>query len=120
MFSYTGDDGTPSFKKLTEKYNMSEDQLDSEIEDEDIIILADYFDEAEYYLSSFGLSPGDQADMRDKATKGNRLAMNHCLLLWKRHNLSTATLRTLLKILLRLKKEEVASKVCKYYCPARK
>ena len=99
---------------------MSNDQLDSEIEDKDIIILADYFDDAEYYLSVLGLSSAEQTDVRSKATKGNRIAMNHCLLLWKQHNPSTGTLRTLLEILLRLKKEDIASKVCKYYCPTHK
>ena len=120
LFTYTDADGTLPLKELMEKYSISDDQLDCEIEDKDIIILADYFDEAEYYLSNFGLSPAEQADVRSKTTKGNRIAMNHCLLLWKQHNPSTATLRTLLEILLRLKKEEIAFRVCKYYCPTQK
>ena len=99
---------------------MSDDQLDCEIEDDDIIILADYFDDVEYYLSVLGLSPAEQIDVRSKTAKGNRIAMNHCLLLWKQHNPSTATLRALLEILLKLKKEEIASKVCKCYCPTHK
>ena len=120
LFPYTVMHGTVSLKQLIEKYGMSSDQLDCEIEDEDMIILANHFDDVEYYLSILGLSAAEQADVRNKATKGTQIAMNHCLLLWKQHTPSTATLRTLLEILLSMKKGEIASKLCKYYYPTNK
>ena len=102
-------------------YGMTSDQLDCEIEEEDMIILASYFDNVEFYLNVLGLTSAEQTDTRSKASSnGTQIAMNYCLLLWRRHNPSTATLRTLLYILLSLRKEEIASKVCNYYYPKHK
>ena len=80
-------------------------------------ILASYFDNVEYYLNMFGLSPAEQTDVKRKVIDGTQIAMSHCLTLWKQHSPSSANLRTLLEILLSLKKEEIASKVCAYYNP---
>ena len=102
-------------------YSISSDQLDIEIDDSDMILLAAYFDNVEYYLGVMGLTPAEQTDIKlKKVSEGTQIAMNHCLLVWKRHNPSTATLRTLLEMLLSLKKEETASNVCKYFCPKHK
>ena len=98
-------------------YNISSDQLDCEIEEGDMIILAGYFDNVEYYLDVLGLAPPEQTDVRKKVTEGTQIAMKYCLSLWRQHNPPTATLRTLLEILLSLKKEKIASKVCNYYYP---
>ena len=95
--------------------SLMEDQIDCEIEETDIIILADYFDNVENYLSIMGLSRAEQVDVTGKKTSSNQVAMAKCLSLWRRHNPSTATLRALLEILLSLRKEEIASKVCDYY-----
>ena len=110
-----------NLEKLSEMYAISSEQLEGEIEDSDIIVLADYFDNVEYYLSVLGLSPAEQTDIRlKKVLEGTQIAMCHCLLVWKRHNPSRATLRRLLEILLCLKKEETASHVCKYFFPKHK
>ena len=99
-------------------YSVSRNQLDKEIMESDMIHIADYFDDVEFYSSVMGLSTAEQTDVRNKAAqKGTRLAMNHCLLLWKQHNPSTATLKTLLEVLLDLKKADIASNVCKYFVP---
>ena len=99
-------------------YNISSDQLDYEIEEGDVTYLAEHFDNVELYLRVMELTRGEQIDVKDKAhAQGNQIAMAECLSLWRRHNPSTATLRTLLEILLSLKKEEIASNVCNYYCP---
>ena len=99
---------------------MSSDQLGCEIEERDMIILAGYFDNVEFYLNILGLSPAEQTDVRKKVSEGTQIAMNYCLLLWRQHNPSTATLGTLLEILLSLRKEYIASKVCDYYYPKQK
>ena len=104
-----------TLERLMEMCSANSDQLDCEIEEIDITYLAGYFDNVELYIKVFGLTVGEQADIRK--ISGNQVAMTACLSLWRQHNPSTATLRELLEILLKLKKEEIASKVCKYYCP---
>ena len=110
-----------TLKKLKEKLIMSSDQLDCEIEERDLIVLAEHFDDVELYLRVFGLTTAEQVDVRRMANNyGNRIAVAECLSLWRRHNPSTATLRALLEILLSLRKEEIASKMCSYYFPKHK
>ena len=100
------------------EYNISSDQLDAEIEESDVTFLAAYFDNVELYLKVVGLTEGEQADVKRMAhTQGNQAAMTECLSLWRQHNPSTVILRTLLDILLKLRKQEVASNVCGYYYP---
>ena len=118
---YTGAHGIMTLEDLTEKYNISNDQMNCEIEDRDMIHLASCFDSVEYYMSVLGLTLSEQDDVGKKAhTDGNQIAMKDCLSLWRRHNPFSSTLRNLLEILLKLKKEEVASKVCNYYYPKSK
>ena len=113
---YSGAHETMTLEKLTAIHDISSDQLDCEIKSSDMIFLAQCFDNVEYYLNVLGLTDPEQTDVRKKVSEGTQIAMNHCLLLWKQHNPSTSTLKTLLQILLSLKKEEIASKVCMYYC----
>ena len=95
--------------------------MDCEIEQKDITYLAQHFDNVELYLRVFGLTTAEQANVRRMVhVHGNQIAMAECLSLWRRHNPSTATLRALLDILLRLRKEEIASKVHNYYHPKHK
>ena len=101
-----------------EDYSISREQMDCKIEERDIMILAGYFDDVNFYLSVMGLSTSEQVDVRKISS--NQIAMAECLSLWRRHNSSTATLRALLDILLRLGKEEIATKVCDYYHPKQK
>ena len=108
-------------EKLTEMYGMNSDELDCEIEDRDMIYLAGYFDNVEFYVNVLGLTPAEQTDTRAKvSTHGTQIAMNHCLLLWRQNTPSTATLKKLLEVLLSLNKEEIALKVCNYYYPKSK
>ena len=99
-------------------HDVSSDQLDCEIKEEDVTYLAGHFDSVELYLRVFGLTAAEQSDI--KKVQSTQVAMTECLSLWRRHNPSTATLRTLLEILLSLRKEEIASNVCSYYHPKHK
>ena len=109
---------TTIMERLTTDYNRSSNQLDFEIEERDIIFLAGYFDNVEYYLESLELTPTEKTDVRDsKHRDGTQIAMKQCLSFWRKHNPSKATLKALLEILLKLRKEELASKVCGYYYP---
>ena len=110
-----------TLEKLKDKFIMSSDQLDCEIGERDLIMLAEHFDDVELYLRVFGLTTAEQVDVRRMArVHGNQIAMAECLSLWRRHNPSTATLRVLLEILLSLRKEEIASKMCSFFCPKHK
>ena len=109
---------TETLLKFMKHHNMSSDQLDCEIEEGDITYLAQHFDNVELYLRVFGLTAAEQVNVR--RIQDNHIAMTECLSLWRRHNPSTATLRTLLNILLSLRKEEIASNVCSYYHPKHK
>ena len=100
--------------------DVSSDQLDCEIIETDVTYLAGHFDNVQFYLRVFGLSSADQANVRRMAQDDNQIAMTECLSLWRKHNPSTATLRTLLEILLSLRKEEIATNVCSYYYPKHK
>ena len=93
--------------------SINNDLLDCEIKKRDIMFLAGYFDNVDFYPSVLGLSESEQVDVRK--ILNNQLAMAKCLSLWRRHNPSKATPRALLEILQRLRKEEIASKVCDYY-----
>ena len=104
-----------TLEKLVEMCGKSSDKLNSEILEKDMIVIAGYFDDVKYYLSALGLTPTEQTDVtKESYMDGTQIAMNHCLLLWRKHNPSSATLKTLLEILLSLKKEEIALQVCSY------
>ena len=101
------------------QYDVSSDQLDCEIKEEDVTYLAKHFDNVELYLRVFELTAAEQANVRRMA-HDNHIAMTECLSLWRKHNPSSATLKALLEILLNLGKEEIASNVCSYYHLKRK
>ena len=104
-----------TLEELTEAYSV---QLDHEIKDEDLTYLAEHFDNVEHYLRVFGLTTAQKANVRRMVhVHDNQIAMAECLSLWRQRNPSTATLRTLLEILLSLRKGEIASNVCKYFSP---
>ena len=99
-------------------FNISDDQLDLEIEEIDVTYLAAHFDDVLLYLRVLQLTNIEQTDVRNMAQHhGNQVAMTECLSLWRQHNPSTATLRTLLDILLKLRKEAVALKICGHFYP---
>ena len=112
---------TLPLERLIKDHSMSSDQLECEIEEVDIAYLAQHFDDVKLYVKVFGLTPAEQVDVKTtKCSSGNEVAMAECLSLWRKHNPSIATLRSLLEVLLRLRKEEIASKVCGHYHPKHK
>ena len=117
-FAHTGAQGTIALKNLTDKNRMNSDQLDCEIKDKDLTYLAKHFDNIEHYLRVFELTPAQKANVRRMVNvHDDQIAMAECLSLWRQRDPSTATLRTLLEILLSLGKGEIASNVCKYFSP---
>ena len=99
-------------------YCMDIKQLAQEIKEDDTVYLATNFDNWKYYTLELGLTESEQVDVERIADKhGNAKGVRHCLLLWRKHNPAKATIQELLNILLKLRKPNLAMKVCDYYFP---
>ena len=95
-----------------DKYQLTTAQIDREIQQEDVPILAAYFDNVDHYIDAMELSRSERSDVR---LKGNHhLAMIECLKIWRSKNPSQATFRALLDMLVKLKKWAIAARVCQY------
>ena len=102
-----------TIQELVEQYNLTDEQLNSGIEDSDTPEMASCFDNVELYSSAMGLPPAEQANVNMLTHReGTQAAMMKCLQIWKQHNPSQATYRTLLDIALRLGKGDTAHQVC--------
>ena len=95
-----------------DEYQLTTDQVNREIQQEDIPFLAVHFDNVDFYIYVMGLSPGERSDVLLKKNESNHLAMIECLTIWKRKKLSQATFGALLEMLVKLKKEAIAAQVC--------
>ena len=93
-------------------YHLTTAQVDSKIQQRDISYLAVYFDNVEHYVDAMELNRGEQNDVKKCADTHE--AMIKCLKIWKGKKLSEVTFRILLEMLVKLNKEEIASKVCQY------
>ena len=101
-----------ALQQLMDKYHLTTSQINREIQQKNIPLLAVHFDNVEFYIYLLELTPGEQSDVRLKRTESNHLAMTECLTIWKRKKPSQATFRALLEMLVMLKKEEIAAEVC--------
>ena len=99
-------------QELVGKYHVDTVQLDREIPDNEVPVIAAYFDGVELYSQAMGLSPAEQADVRN--TYDFLKAMRMCLSIWKRLHGFNATFRALLELLLRLNRMNVAAEICQY------
>ncbi|XP_064385325.1 uncharacterized protein LOC135334177 isoform X4 [Halichondria panicea] len=99
-----------TLQELVEQYNLTDEQLNSEIEVPDTPELALCFDDVELYSTAMGLAIAEQADVNQ--SRGTQAAMMKCLQIWKQHNPSQATYRALLDIALRLGKGDTAHQIC--------
>ncbi len=97
------------------KHGVTDEQLDREIEQDDLAPVAMHFDDVELYLNPLKLNGNEQIDVkRDAFVKGNQVAVINCLSIWRGHEPSEATFRALIRILLDLRKEEIATKIFQY------
>ena len=95
------------------EYNITDEQLNTKIREEDIFDLAGCFDCVETYLDKLGLTSGQQTQVEELAkTRDVQTAMTKALKFWRQPNPLSATYRTLLQILLDLKRGDVAVRVC--------
>ncbi len=102
-----------TLQELMSRYSLTDEQLNSEIEDFDFPCLAKMFDGAAIYSSAMGLTRAEQTDVNMLYHReGTQAAMMNCLQSWKEHNSFQATYRALLDILLRLGKGDTADQIC--------
>ena len=92
-----------------------DEQLDREIKDKDTALISIHFDDFENYIHRLELTGNEQADVKKIAqVSGNQVAVINCVTIWRGHESSKATFRALIRILLDLKKEKIAIKICQY------
>ncbi len=104
-----------TIEELKERTKVTDSQLDTEIEETDMIVLADLFDIVDIYSEQLGLSPAEQIDVRiAQFVNGTKVAMDKALKLWRQHNPNAATYRALVEMLLRMVNIDVATKVCEF------
>ncbi len=100
---------------LMDRHCLTKNQLNCEIGDDDIALLAQHFDKIELYSNLMNLTSAEKDDVVNASSlKGNQVAMIKCLSLWKGRDSFKATYAALLEMLLRLEKGEIANNVCRY------
>ncbi|XP_064400722.1 uncharacterized protein LOC135346877 isoform X10 [Halichondria panicea] len=111
--SGAGGPRTVTIEELKERTKVTDSQLDTEIEETDMIVLADHFDNVETYPAMLGLSPAEQKDVKlDWYLNDMQTAMFHTLKVWRQHNPGAATYRALVDIVLDMRMEELATYIC--------
>ena len=90
--------------------------MDREIEQDDLAPVAMHFDDVELYLNPLKLNGNERTDVRTSAhvSRSNEVAVINCLSIWRGHEPSKATFRALIRILLHLRKEEIATRIFQY------
>ena len=104
---------TTTVNELKTHLKVTDNDLNLQIEEEDMLKISAHFESVENYLVHLGLSVSQQTDIKDLASRrGTQIAMCKALGLWREPNPYAATYRALLEKLLDLGKGEVAAKVC--------
>ena len=97
------------------EYRIADTQLYAKIREEDLYDLAGCFDYVETYLDKLRLNSAQQADIHDLAARrGIQIAMTQALKLWRQPNPLSATFKSLIEMLLDLRRGDVAVRVCQY------
>ena len=106
-----------TIEELKDRTNVTDFQLDSEIAERDMILLAPYFKVKLETLSvQLGLSPAAQQYVKDtKLQYDNQTAVDEALRLWRKANPGAAIYRALVEIVLRMgvNGTAIAEEVCK-------
>ena len=96
---------------------VTDSQLDTEIEEADMILLAVHFDNVEALSVQLRLTPADRQDVKDaKLQYSTQTAVDKALRLWRKANPGAATYRALVEIVLRMgvNGTTIAEEVCKF------
>ena len=106
-----------TIEELKDHTNVTDSQLNTEIEEADMIFLAAYFNNIETFPLLLGLNPAEQQDVKYAFFLHDmRTAMFLALRLWKKANPGAATYRALVEIVLRMgvNGTAIAEEVCKF------
>ena len=110
---YVGDIG--SVEELKRITGVSDQQLDTEIDEKDFYMLGENIDSVTGLLERLNLTLAKQADVRRTVDReGTQAGVAHALRLWHGVNPSRATYRALVEILLILRKGDSARLVCNF------
>ncbi len=96
--------------------NISDEDLDLEIQESDLFEIAGYFDNTEDYLEMLGLSSSQQSDVKNEKckTKSTQAGMKLALKIWLKRNPFGESFRSLFSLILPLKKVIVAVDICQW------
>ena len=106
-----------TIEELKEHTNVTDSQLDTEIEEADMILLAVHFDNVETLSVQLRLSSADRQDAKDMAFRFDiKTGVDKALRLWRKANPGAATYRALVEIVLRMgvNGAAIAEEVCKF------
>ena len=104
---------TVTIEELMDHTQVTDAQLDTEIEDIQLYMLAAHFDDYSTYPLVLGLNASEQQDVRTAAVLHNtQTAMFEALRLWKKLNPDGATFRALVEIVLGMGKQDLALHIC--------
>ncbi len=105
---------------LAETINIEHPLLNKEIKTTELAYLAIHFDDVVNYMEALGLTPAQQTDVKtEQLLHGTQAAMIMCLSLWRTRDPAAATYRALVKLLQKMRKYDIASKVFKHCKEAR-
>jgi len=99
-------------EELKDQTGITDAQLDSNIIDNNLYILADCFDNYQHFLDKLGLKKHQKLDLKNEDT--HQAAMAETLRLWKQSHGYNATYRSLVSITLELGKQQVAIEICQH------
>ena len=105
-----------TIEELKDRTNVTDIQLDTEIEEADMILLAVHFDNVETLSVQLRLNPSQGKDVKNVAfLDDTQTAVDKALRLWRKANPGAATYRALVEIVLRMGGNGVtiAIEVCK-------
>ena len=104
-----------SIEDLKKRTGITDTQLDTEIVECNLQILACRFDHFGGYLDKLDLTRSARCDIRKvNLLEDNQSAMREALRMWITKNPFAATYRKLLEIVLSLEKFQVATDICYY------
>ena len=93
-----------TIEELKARTKVTDSQLDTEIEETDMILLAAHFSDVETLSVQLRLTPADRQDVRNtEFLLGTQTAVDKALRFWRKANPGAATYRVLVEIVLRMR-----------------
>ena len=115
MFSVSASMTVPTMEELKVASGVSDSQLDTKLQDQDLCTLGGYFDEPKQLLYQLRLLPAQSADIKlDIHNEGTQSAVAEALKKWKNRNPMRATFKELAFIGLNMSRGDIALDICKY------